>query len=207
MTHFTAITGLVLALLVGAPSAHAHKGKKHTHEDLDAKKKEPKIKVLPFRLETRASLRDRTTPGFVQAFAIQPWHNERFMLETAAAIQVGSSLGFVGPWRMMGSADFTVEPAIKLSPMLNTGPVAGVAYRFYRQQFTGIHEHWTGLVGWRANAALLRARTWSVEFTGRVTYDSVKTELVLATSNVHDLSPVEGQLGIRIVFGHGRSKE
>lgn len=203
MTHLFAISGLTLALLFAGP-AHARKAKPDP-DDLDAQPREPKVRVLPFRLETRTSLRDRTTPGFVQALALQPWQNERFTVETAAAIRVGSGLGFNGPWRTMGSVDLTLEPAIKLSPMVSTGPVAGASYRFYRQQFTGIHEHWTGIYGWRGNAALLRARTWAVELVGRVTVDTVKTELVLATSNVHVLSPIEGQLGLRVVFGHGKA--
>jgi hypothetical protein len=170
----------------------------------ESPERDRKVRGVPLRLDVGTSFRPDMRPASAFGLGAQLARTRRTALEVQVAFQPLHGFTFVGPWRSMGSWDFTADATWLASRWLALGPTGGVSYRMFNQQGSAIAQTFVPVVGLRANTPFLRARTWSFAVTTKLTADLGLTQLVLETNEVRPLPGVEGQIGLRFNLGHGK---
>ena len=196
----------ILVLLAALFTSAAASARDDLDEAVQPQKREPKVRLPPLRLESRAVFRQEANPGSLFELGVQMRRWKKGAIDANIAYAPHHGLALVGPFRTMGSLETTADALYFLGPFLATGPSAGLSFRFYRQQWSPISEGWMPIAGWRLSTSVVRARRWALLVSAKAMVDLAPTELVLETAEIRKLRPVEGQLGLRINFGHGRVK-
>lgn len=176
-----------------------------TFEDLDATAP-PRRKpiVPPMRVESRVVVRELTVPGLLLEVSFQTWRSRWFTLEAGVSGTAGHGLGLTGPWRTMGNVDGILDFDTEIGPFLSTGPSGGVSVRIFRQQRSDVGTAVVPVAGWRVNATFLRSKRIGLAFTAKAMGDLRPVDLVNDQAEVVRLPRIEGQVGLRVAFGHGR---
>lgn len=163
--------------------------------------------VPAFRMGIRGVGRsDAVLTGTIE-LGVEFYRRRGWALEANIAYQGPRSLRVAGPWRSMGSADLSVDLWADLGDFLAVGATAGSNIRIYRQQWQQVGTTPIPVVGLRTYSPLLRTRSWSVGLSTRITTDLRPTELVLDTTQVLRLSPIEFQVGMRFQLGHAPQED
>lgn len=156
------------------------------------------------RFEMRIVVRERSVPGFLAEIGVQAWRSRYLALDVVLSGTVPHALGFVGPWRTMGSVDGLVDLGVEAGPFFTFGPSAGVAWRHFSQQGSHIAQYVVPVVGGRVSARVLRSRRFGLVLTAKVMGDLRPVDLILDQAAIERLRPIEAQFGLRFEFGHGR---
>lgn len=162
------------------------------------------IRLPPLRFDTRVTLRDGAIPGAMVEVGTRLGRTEHWAFEANVGHAANRAIELPGPWRSFFTWELTGEALYLVNRWVELGPLAGIGYRSFRQQGMHLEGAWVPMTGLRANLALLKARRWGIVLSTRAATELTVTRMVLETQQVSTLSPVEGQIGMRLVFGHGR---
>lgn len=163
-----------------------------------------RVHAPPIRVELRTPFRVGIGPGAALGMGVQIARTRRITFDAAVAYTSGRQLLTPGPFRSMYGFEGTSHVELQVGRFLAVGPMGGVVYEWFVQQGNGIDAFWTPVLGVRVDTWLLRARKWGLGISARATSDLASTQFVLETQQVVTRSPIEGQLGLRFDFGHGR---
>lgn len=166
-----------------------------------------KLEAPPLRLETRLVLRQDMNPGTGFQIATQIVRTERVTSDLGLTWTLPHNLALIGPQRGSTDIEGSVDAVVALSKWVAVGPVAGVSYRIYRQQWTPVDEVWVPTLGAVSRATLLAARTWRFTLTLTGTADLAQTQLVLDTQEVRTLHPFALHIGLRFHLGGLQHKQ
>ena len=179
------------------------------HQAPDRDRHTPRVRgenglhLLPLRLDTRAAIREGMGTGLLVELGVQLARTRSLLLDANVAYVSPRAILVPGPARNFFAWEFGADALVPVTRWMAVGPSGGVAFRLFRQQGSAIDEAWVPFAGVRTHTTLLSARKGSLAVGLRVTVDLAVTRFVMEDSRVVGLSPVEGQLGLRMNFGHG----
>jgi len=166
-----------------------------------------RFRMVPLRMDSRVAIRDGFQPAAVFELGAQALRTRRLQLDVNAALVPVHPMLLPGPWRTFWATEVSGDGLFTASRWLAVGPTGGLSVRLYEQQGADLGAQYVPFAGMRAHTTLLRARRWSVAASTRLASDLVLTRFVIDTQQVLTMSPVEAQVGLRVLFGHGRVPE
>lgn len=192
-----------LALAVPSASEPAPEGAEQAPATTESSRR--KLRLPPTRLGVSAGARSSTFASVVLDAGVQPWRSKRVSLETYFNVHGDELFQLPGLARRdMVTVSLFAEPLVHLSPMVALGPSLGVGVRSYRQDWWPEANVVVPQLGGTAQACMMRTRTWGLALTVRALVEPVPTEIVLHTQQVVPVPAFQGQLGMRLLLGHGR---
>ncbi len=165
---------------------------------------EPRLRIgPPMFVEHGVAFREGWDAAFTTDLGVQVVRSGPFTLDVGVPFTAPAALRVLGPWRNQWSIGTSVAGWLQVGPFFAFGPELQGLLRIAHQQGSAVGSVLIPTGGGRIRAELVRARSWSVGLTGRVSVDLIPTRLVLGETEILEQSRVVASLGVRFQTGTG----